>query len=74
MLINQFGSPTLCLRFAFTGVNFRGMLHHACDAAYDENICGPIRTRKCRSTNWLINYMVRYITFDDNTNDAIDAM
>ena len=25
--------------------------------AYDENMCGPIRTCKCRSTNWLINYM-----------------
>ena len=33
------------------------MLHHVCDVAYDENMCGPIRTRKCRSTNWLINYM-----------------
>ena len=27
------------------------MLHHICDAAYDENMYGPIRTRKCRSTN-----------------------
>ena len=24
---------------------------------YNENMCGPIRTRKCRSTGWLINYM-----------------
>ena len=27
-LINQFVSPTFCLCFAFTGINFRGMLHH----------------------------------------------
>ena len=34
------------------------MLHHLCDMAYDENMWGLIRTRKCRSTNWLINYML----------------
>ena len=56
VLINQFVLPTFCLCFAFTGINFRGMLHHVCDVAYDENMCGPIRTRKCRSINWLINY------------------
>ena len=42
------------------------MLHHVCDVAYDENMCGPIRTRKCRSTNWLINYMqgsTKYIQY-----------
>ena len=38
MLINQFVLPTFCLCFAFTGVNFRGMLHHVCDVAYDENM------------------------------------
>ena len=59
MLINQFVAPNFCLCFDFSGVNFRGMLHQVCDVAYDENIRGPIRTRKCRSTNWLINYMDR---------------
>ena len=48
MLINL--CPQL---FAFTGINFRGMLHHVCDVGYDENMCGPIKTRNCRSTNWL---------------------
>ena len=51
VLINQFVTPTFCLCFAFTGINFRGRLHHICDTAYDENMCGPTRTRKCRSTN-----------------------
>ena len=32
------------------------MLHHVCGVTYDENMCGPITTRKCRSTNSLINY------------------
>ena len=50
MLINQFVSPTFCLCFAFTGINFRGMLDHVCDVAYDENMCERIRTGKCRST------------------------
>ena len=27
------------------------MLHHVCDVACDENMCGPIRTRKCRRKN-----------------------
>ena len=31
------------------------MLHHAYDVA--KNMCWPIRTLICRSTNWLINYM-----------------
>ena len=31
VLINQFVPPTFCLHFAFTGINFRGMLHHVCD-------------------------------------------
>ena len=48
--------PTFCLCFAFIGINFWGMLHHVCDVAYDETMYGPIKTRKCRSTNWLINY------------------
>ena len=43
VLINQFGPPTFCLYFAFTGINFRGMLHHVCDVVYDENMSGPIR-------------------------------
>ena len=34
------------------------MLHYACDVAYDENMCVPIGARKCRSINWLINYMI----------------
>ena len=51
MLINQFVPPTFCLCFAFS-VNFRGMLHHVCDVAYDE-MFGPIRTQ-CRSTNWFM--------------------
>ena len=52
VLINRFVPPTFCLYFAFTGINFRGMLHHVFDVAYDENVIGPIRTRKCRSTNY----------------------
>ena len=51
VLINQFVLPTFCLSFAFTGINFRGMLHHVYGVVYDENMCGPIRTRKCRSSN-----------------------
>ena len=47
--VNQFVPQTFCLCFAFTGMNFGGMLHHVYDEAYDENMCGPIRTRKCRS-------------------------
>ena len=57
VLIKQFVPLTFCLCFAFTGINFRSMLHHVCDMAYDENMCGPIKTRECRSSNWLINYM-----------------
>ena len=56
MLINQFVPPTFCPCFAFTGINFRVLLHHFCDVAYGENMCGPSRTRKCRSKNWLISY------------------
>ena len=51
VLINQFVLLTFCLCFCFTGINFRGMLHHVCDVVYDKNRCGPIRTRKCRGTN-----------------------
>ena len=51
VLINQFVPPPFCLYFAFTGINLRGMLHHVCDVAYDENMFGPIKTLKCRSTN-----------------------
>ena len=52
--------PNLCRYFIFTVINFRGMLHHVCDLAYDKNMSGPIRTSKCRSTNWLINYVLSY--------------
>ena len=31
VLINQFVPPSFCPCFAFTGVKFRGMLHHLCD-------------------------------------------
>ena len=51
VLINQFVPPTFCLCFSFTGINFRGMLQHVCDMAYDENRCVPIRTRKCSGAN-----------------------
>ena len=60
--VNQFMPPTFWLCFAFTGIKFRGMLHHVCDVAYDENMCGPIRTLKCRRTDLLINYMY-YLSF-----------
>ena len=51
VLINQFVPPIFCFYFAFTGINFRGILDQVCDVAYDENMCEPIRTRKCWSTN-----------------------
>ena len=57
VLINQFVLSAFCLCFIFTGINFRAMLHHVCDVAYDENMCGPIKNRKCRSTNLLIIYV-----------------
>ena len=47
------GVSSFYLCFGFTGINFRGMLF----CAYYENNCEPIRTRKCRITNWLINYI-----------------
>ena len=53
VLINQFVPWTFCLYFAFTVINFRGMLHHVYDVAYDKNMCGPIRARKCTSINLL---------------------
>ena len=28
---------------------------------HDQNKCGTIRTRKCRSTNWLANYMLSIV-------------
>ena len=40
------------------------MLHYACDVAYDENMCVPIGARKCRSINWLINYMIVSTTIE----------
>ena len=57
MIINQFAPQNFCLCFVFTGIYFWDMLRHVCDIACDENMCGPIRTSKCRSTNWLNNYM-----------------
>ena len=51
VLTNHFVHPTFCLCFDFTGLNFRGMLDHVCDLAYDKKLCKPIGTRKCRSTN-----------------------
>ena len=38
VLNNQFVPPIFCLCFAFSGINFRGMLHHVCDVSYDENM------------------------------------
>ena len=44
------------------GINSWGMLHDVCDIyTYEKNMCGPIRTHKSRSTNWLINYMLYYL-------------
>ena len=40
----------MCPQIGFIDINFRGMLHHVCDVTYNEEMCGPIRTRKCRST------------------------
>ena len=48
----------MCPYFPFTRINFQGILHHDCGVVYDENRFGPIRTRKCRGKNWLINYML----------------
>ena len=59
MLISLFVPPAFCLCFVFTGIYFRGISHHVCDVAYEENICGPIRTRKCKSTNWLTKRNIR---------------
>ena len=52
VFINQFVLRTSCLCFSFTGIKFRGMLHHVCDAANDENRCKKklIGTCKRRST------------------------
>ena len=36
VLINQFVPQIFCLCFAFTGINFRDMLHHVCDVTYEE--------------------------------------
>ena len=49
---------SVCLCFAFTGINFRGMFHHVSDVDYDENTFESIRTRICSSTNWLNSYMI----------------
>ena len=38
VLMNQFVSLIFCLCFVFTGIILRGMLHHVCDEAYDENV------------------------------------
>ena len=42
------------------------MLHHVCDVAMTKT-CEPITTRKCRSTNFLINCMLMRIT-NEGTN------
>ena len=47
VLVHQFVSPTFCLCFAFTGINFRGMFHHVSDVDYDENTFESIGTRIC---------------------------
>ena len=39
VLTDQSVAPTFCLCFGFTGIFSRGMLHHVCDEAYDENMC-----------------------------------
>ena len=57
MLINEFVLPTFCHCLYFTGLNFRGMLYYVCDVAYDENRCRPIKSCKCRGTNWLRTYL-----------------
>ena len=51
MLIKQFVPGISYLLFVFTDINFRGILHHVCDVAYDKKMSGPIRTRKSRSPN-----------------------
>ena len=56
VLISQFVLPTLFLHFYFTGINFRGMLNHVCDVAYDQNRCRPIRNSKCMGTNSYLSY------------------
>ena len=38
------GGGLIYLYFAFSGINFRDMLHHVCDMTYDENMSRPIRT------------------------------
>ena len=49
------------------GINSWGMLHDVCDIyTYEKNMCGPIRTHKSRSTNWLINYMTTIIDLQSN--------
>ena len=45
-LIIQFVSPTFCLSFAFTSINFRGILHHVCDI--------PM-TKTCMDQSELVN-------------------
>ena len=59
VLINQFVLPTFCLCFSFTGINIRGMLHHVYGLSMTKAGYRPIRTRTCRGTNWLINYILK---------------
>ena len=47
------------------------MLHHVCDVAYGENMCEPIKTRKCRNTNWLINYMHSWQEFAEGVLQVV---
>ena len=46
VLINQLVSLTFCLCFSFTGINFRGMLHHVCDVSM---------TKACMDLSELVN-------------------
>ena len=46
VLINQFVPPNFCLCFVFTGINFRGMLHHVFDV--------PM-TKTCLNQSELVN-------------------
>ena len=48
------------------------MLHHICDVTYDENMCGPMRTCKCSSANWLINYIKIWLWFELGLMPEID--
>ena len=48
VLIKQFVPSIFGLCFAFTDINFRGMLHHVCDVAY-------VWTKTCANQSELVN-------------------